>query len=196
MEMIDLLMTLKQFPLWCLNGLLVTAYILWQVKWIALLGLVSVVLILMLPRWIGDYEARIMKVWIDGSLLLLLVSSAFVSGTFALLSFLIILFSILAIIMDRFHPAQTAWKLVYGALGYALIGIGYLLLTRYLGNDPTLDGFQLQGQNYLGVMAGILLYLYPVGYIALLFKDLTLHKTQMDPVAMMDIIRKGGRRNE
>ena len=98
----------------------------------------------------------------------------------------------IAIRLDRFHPAQTAWKLVYGAVGYFLISAGYLLFNLFLSTSSTMDGFLLQGQNYLGVLGGILLYLYPAGYLALLFKDLLLHKPQMEPIQIMNAIRREG----
>ena len=192
MRLYQLLSHLKQFFIWSTNGFLLSLYLVWTYKWTSLIALFALLTAFKLSKWIGKHEAAILGKWIYTSFLLLAIVSISLPETHGFLCALIVISSIVAIRLDQFHPAQSAWKFVYGAVGYSLVGGGYLLFNDFFTQGTTMDGFLLQGQNYLGVLVGVLMYLFPIGYIALLFKDMLLHKQQMAPVQMMNIIRRDG----
>lgn len=76
--------------------------------------------------------------------------------------------------LERLNPQNTHWTLVRGLGLYSLIALGYAAYRNWLVpamSDPALQ----QGQAYLSAIAGIALYLFPLGVLALLLQGLFVH---------------------
>ncbi|MCD4751659.1 MAG: hypothetical protein K8R40_01175 [Anaerolineaceae bacterium] len=190
----DVLFFLKQTGIYILNGFLIVTFLMVEHIYSVLSLLTLLILVIFLSRWIGTHEGRLLRPWLFFSGIFLVIVSLFSSPPVPLFSLLIIAATVFALVLklDPFQPAQMAWKLVYGASGYGLIALGTPLLETYMSNTDLASSYSMQGQNYLGMLAGVLLFLFPVGYVALLVKDLFLHKTQVAPAQMVELVRTRG----
>lgn len=77
--------------------------------------------------------------------------------------------------LERLSPQNTYWTMLRGLGLYALIALGYVAYRRWFAPFLAADPALLQGQAYLSAIASIALYLFPVGYLAVLAQGLFAH---------------------
>ena len=101
---------------------------------------------------------------------------------------------LIGVLLERFNAAALRWRAVGGIALYALMGLGfaaYQQLAPSLGaDDPLLS----QGQRYLGILASIAMYFYPLGFLALLAQAIWVHPPlAQSPEGLIHTIRSRGK---
>jgi hypothetical protein len=108
---------------------------------------------------------------------------------------------VVALVLERYNPAQTYWSIIGGLGLYSLIGIGFAVMQVYLlavppmASQPGIGAFLVQGQGYLGVLVAFGIYGYPIGYLALLAKGLFIHPPTGRPEELIEYGRTRNWRN-
>ena len=172
--------------LWVLNGLLAALYLLAE----------NILALLLIPplAWLLATSPAEQRPWVLAAAGLALLSAALAPQPAPALALLMAVAGVLGVLLERFNPAALRWRAMGGIALYALMGLGlagYQLLAPSLGsNDPLLA----QGQRYLGVIAGIAMYLFPVGFLAILAQAVWVHPPlAQSPERLIHAVRSRGK---
>ena len=154
--------------LWIANGLLALLWLTVDHLWVILLAGALGVTVLQAPD--------VQQIWTLGVAVLSLVAGVFAPFPAALLLLVMTLAGLAAKRLERLNPQNAHWTLVRGLGLYSLLALGYAvyrnwLLPAMVMSDPALQ----QGQAYLSAIAGIALYLFPLGVLALLLQGVFVH---------------------
>jgi hypothetical protein len=152
--------------LWLANGVLALVWLALDHLWVVLLVPALGYAVLQAPEN--------QRTWTLGVAALSLAAGAVAPFPVALLLLVITLAGLLAARVEKVNPQNTHWTLVRGLGLYSLIGLGYTAYHAWLlpaMTDPALQ----QGQAYLSAIAGVALYLFPLGVLALLAQGLFVH---------------------
>lgn len=152
--------------LWMANGVLALLWLVVDHLWVVLLIPALGYTVLQAP---GNQ-----RLWTLAVALLSLLAGAVAPQPVAILLLVIALAGIVAVRLEKLNPQNTHWTLVRGLGLYSLIGLGYTAYRTWFVpamSDPTL----VQGQGYLSAIAGIALYLFPVGVLAMMLQGLFVH---------------------
>ena len=152
---------------WLLNGVLVVLYSLvlhWQA---ALLAPVLAWLCLS-----GPEEHR---PWAVGIAVAAMFSAVMAAQPVPLLLLVIALSGSSALFLERINPAALHWRIIAGIALYTLIGVGVTAFQVYLENIAGENLLVAQGQAYIGILAAVGLYGFPLGFLALLAQGLLVH---------------------
>jgi hypothetical protein len=152
---------------WILNGILITAYVL-IARW-------QTVLLLPLLAWLVLRGPAEHQRWSAGIAVLALLVSLAVPQPVPLLLLVMALSAGIAVISEKFNPANLHWRCISGIALYALLGTGILLFQAYLDTQTTVSPLLSQGQTYLHVLAAIGLYGIPLGYLVMLAQVVLVH---------------------
>lgn len=151
---------------WLANGLLALVWLVVDHLW--------VVLLVPLLGYAVLHAPENQRSWTLGAAVLSLLAGAASPFPVALLLGIMTLAGLAAVRLERLSPQNTHWTMVRGLTLYALVGLGFSAYRTWLLpalSDPTL----VQGQAYLSAIASIALYLFPLGYLALLVQGLFVH---------------------
>ncbi len=80
-----------------------------------------------------------------------------------------------ALFLERINPAALHWRIIAGIALYTLIGVGVTAFQVYLENIAGENLLVAQGQAYIGILAAVGLYGFPLGFLALLAQGLLVH---------------------
>jgi hypothetical protein len=152
--------------LWLANGVLALVWLALDHLWVVLLVPALGYAVLQAPEN--------QRTWTLGVAALSLAAGAVAPFPVALFLLVITLAGLLAARVEKVNPQNTHWTLVRGLGLYSLIGLGYTAYHAWLlpaMTDPALQ----QGQAYLSAIAGVALYLFPLGVLALLAQGLFVH---------------------
>ncbi len=151
--------------LWLVNGFLVTCYFLAD-HW-------PTVLAVPLAAWLLAGERRERRPLGLAALTAALAATVFAPNPVPYAVGLMLLAGAVAVQVERHDPLALRWQ-AYRALGlYGLIGLGFRLW-RLLPADFT-DPSLVTGMGYLDAIIGIAMYVYPLGYLALLAQSFFVH---------------------
>jgi hypothetical protein len=151
---------------WIANGFLVLVWLAVDHLWVVLLVPLLGYAVLRAPE--GQ------RSWTLAVALLSLLAGVAAPFPVALLLGIMVLAGLAAARIERLNPQNTHWTMVRGLALYALVGLGFSAYRTWL--LPALDDPALvQGQAYLSAIASIALYLFPLGYLALLAQGLFVH---------------------
>lgn len=151
---------------WMVNGFLALVWLLAENGWSVLLCVVLGVTVWRAPQ----AQQR----WTLGTALLALLAGLLSPFPTALLLTVMAAAGQTAIQLDKFNPQNTHWTMVRGLALYALVGLGFSAYRVLV--LPGIDDVDLQqGQVYLTAIGSIALYLFPLGYLALLAQGLFVH---------------------
>lgn len=152
--------------LWIANGFLALLWLLVQNLWVILLVAVLGYVTLHAP----DNQ----RTWTLAVSLLSLLAGVIAPFPVALMLAVMALTGLLAVWLEKLNPHATHWTMVRGLGLYSLVGLGFTAYRVWVLpaiNDPTL----VQGQVYLSAIASIALYLFPLGYLAMLAQGVFVH---------------------
>jgi len=152
---------------WALNGLLVGLYSLilhWQA------ALLAPVLAWLVYR--GPEEHR---PWAIGIACFGMLTSILAAQPVPLLLLVIALSGSAAVFLERINPAALHWRVIAGIALYTLIGIGVTAFQIYLENIAAENLLAAQGQAYIGILAAVGLYGFPLGFLAMLAQGMLVH---------------------
>lgn len=152
--------------LWVANGVLALLWLVVENLWVLLLVPVLARAVVEAP----DTQ----RPWALGTAGLALLAGVLSPSPVAPLLLVMAAAGLAAKRMERISPQNTHWTLVRGLALYSLIGLGYTAYRAWFVpamSDPSL----LQGQVYLSAIASIALYVFPLGYLALLAQGLFAH---------------------
>ena len=170
--------------LWLLNGLLVTLYFLAD-HW-------PTVLAVPLAAWLLAGERRERRPMGLAAVSAALAATVFGPHPVPYAVGLMLLAAAVAVHVERHDPLALRWQ-AYQALGlYGLMGLGFRLWRLLPADfaDPSL----VTGLGYLLALIGIAMYVYPIGYLALLAQGLFVHPPLGRPEDVVREIRTRGRR--
>lgn len=160
--------SILEAPIWVLNGFLVLLYVAVD-QWIFLVlaGLCTVILL----RAPSEQRQRTL-----GALGLALAAGLIAPVP---VPYFLLAIAGAAIVMpqiEHYNRPAIQWQGV-GALGlYALIGLGFSLWRSLrLGESMASDPLMAQGSNYLNVIIGIAMYIFPIGFLAWSAKSVWAH---------------------
>jgi hypothetical protein len=191
---------LPNWVVWPVNGFLAVLYTLLDRIFTVLLLGVLIWIFVKMSAWVGErYSARMRAGYLAACAVSLAASLLVGSPVpFMLAVMAIVTLGALLLKLEKLQPSNVVWSFIRGMILYSLAGLGFLLMNNYLQNPSAASStsamFLLQGQNYLGLLSGVVLYLMPVGYLAILLKDLLLGKPVGNPVDAINDIRTGRRR--
>jgi len=173
--------------LWLLNGLLTVVFLLAE----------NFLALLLIPplAWLLATAPGEQRPWSVAAAILALLCEALAPQPVPTLILLMAIAAVVGVLLERFNPAALRWRAVGGIALYALMGLGfagYQLWTPSLGaSDPLLA----QGQRYLGVLASIAMYFYPLGFLALLAQSIWVHPPLLQsPGGMIHTVRSRGQK--
>ncbi|MCX6068897.1 MAG: hypothetical protein NT121_24640 [Chloroflexi bacterium] len=155
-------------PIWVLNGMLVLLYVaVDQWVFLVLAGLCAFIL----QRAPGEQRPRTI-----GALGLALAAGLLAPTPVPTFLLTIAGAAILMPHIEHYNRPAIQWQGV-GAMGlYALIGLGVgLWRSLRLGEALASDPLMTQGSNYLNVIIGIALYIFPLGFLAWSAKSIWAH---------------------
>ena len=171
--------------LWLANGFLACAY---------LLAENALALLLLAPLgWLTATAPGEQRPWTAAAAGLALLACVVAPQPVPLLLLVMAFSALIAILLERFNPAALRWRATGGMALYGLMGLGlsgYQALAPTLNADPMLS----QGQAYLGVLVSVAMYLYPLGFLALLAQSIWVHPPLgSSPEGMIHSIRSRGK---
>lgn len=153
--------------IWVANGALALVWLLADHLWAVLLTVLVGVLV-----WRAPVQQRL---WAVGIGVLMVIGGVVAPFPVALMSAGMVVIGMVVVRMEKINPPAVHWTMLRGLGLYALVGLGYAawrgLVQPMMSSDPALQS----GQVYLTAIASIALYLYPVGYAALLAQGLMAH---------------------
>lgn len=172
--------------LWLANGLLAVLFTLAE----------NALALLLLPplAWLLSSSPSEQKAWVAAAAALALACAALSPQPVPALLLMMVLAGVAGVLLERFNTAALRWRAVGGIALYALMGLGFAgyqyLLPSLGAGDPLLS----QGQKYLGTLASIAMYFYPLGFLALLAQSIWVHPPLAhNPETMIHTIRARGR---
>jgi len=153
--------------LWLANGVLALVWLALDHLWVVLLVPALGYAVLRAPEN--------QRTWTLGVAALSLAAGA--AAPFPVAPFLLVitLAGLLAARVEKVNPQNTHWTLVRGLGLYSLVGLGYTAYRAFLASAVMSDPALQQGQAYLLAVAGIALYLFPLGVVALVAQGLFVH---------------------
>ena len=153
------------FLTWVINGIL-------AILWLLIENGLSLILLVVL-LYATHSAPQTHRLWLANSSVIALLVTFFAPFPFTLMALGMALAGIFAVRLDKFSPDDTHWTMVRGLALYTLIGLGVAMYAALQGSitDPML----LQGQVYLNTIIGLAMYLFPLGYLALLAQSVLAH---------------------
>ena len=172
--------------LWVANGLLALLYL--------LAGRFLALLLLPALGWLAASAPGEQRPWTAVAAGLALLASTLAPQPVPALLLLMAFAGVVSVLLERFNSPALRWRSAGGIALYGLMGLGfaaYQQLAPTLGaNDPLLS----QGQRYLGVLASIAMYFYPLGFLALLAQAIWVHPPlSHSPEGLIHTIRSRGK---
>ena len=172
--------------LWLANGLLAAVFLLAE----------NALVLLLLPplAWLLVSSPPEHRPWTAAACGLALLSAVLAPQPLPALALLMAFSGVAAIWLERFNPAVLRWRVTGGIALYALMTLGFSAFQSFapaLGvDDPMLS----QGQHYLGVLASIAMYFYPLGFLALLAQSIWIHPPlAQSPQSLIHSVRARGK---
>lgn len=156
------------FPFaWVLNGLLVVLYSL-LLHWPA-------VLLAPALAWLGLKGPEEHRPWAIGVAILAMLTAVLADQPVPILLLVLAAAGCGAFALERINPAALHWRLIAGVALYTLIGIGVTVFQVYLESIAGENLLVAQGQAYIGILAAVGLYGFPLGFLAMLAQGLLVH---------------------
>jgi len=153
--------------LWLLNGLL---FLFWL-----LVENTPVLLLLTGLIWLTATDTPAQRGWTGAAGALILLGAVLAPAPTSLLAAAMAGVGIAAVRLERFNASEIRWTVTRGLAIYGLMGLAYAayrhLLIPFMAADPSLA----QGQNYLGILTTIGLYVIPVGFLVLIVQRIWAH---------------------
>ena len=186
MAPVDFLHLLLLPFLWLLNGLLALLYI--------LAGRVAVLLLILILAWLGSSGPREHRPWVASTTLLASTSAALAPAPVPLLTLLMATAGSVAILIERYNPIALRWRMTGGIALYALMGLGFTAYQRLAPSFHSGSPLLLQGQSYLAILAGVAMWMYPLGFLALLAQSIFIHPPlAQSPETLVHTLRARGK---
>ena len=156
------------FPFaWLLNGLLAALYSLFQHWQVALLAPTL--------AWLSLRGPEEHRRWAVGIALLAMLVAVLAEPPVPLLLFVITASGCGALALERINPVNLHWRVLAGVALYSLTGAGITAFQAYLDSQASQDLLLAQGQAYIGILAAVGLYGFPLGFLALLAQAMLVH---------------------
>ncbi|HQF63993.1 MAG TPA: hypothetical protein PLT26_15955 [Anaerolineaceae bacterium] len=152
---------------WLLNGLLVVLYSLllhWQAALLA-------------PAlaWLGLRGPVEHRTWAVGIAIAAMLTAVLAAQPVPLLLLVIAAAGCGALALERINPTSLHWRIIAGVALYTLIGVGVTAFQWYLESLAGENLLIAQGQAYIGILAVVGLYGFPLGFLAMLAQGMLVH---------------------
>jgi hypothetical protein len=152
--------------------------------------------LLLLPSlgWLVASAPGEQRLWTLVAAGLALLASTLAPQPAPALLLLMALAGMTGILLERFNTAALRWRAVGGIALYSLMGLGFATYQQLAATLNPTDPMLFQGQHYLGVLASIAMYFYPLGFLALLAQAIWVHPPLSNsPEGLIHTIRSRGK---
>jgi len=174
--------------IWVINGFLTVIFFSAGQLHSILLAVSSVFFVLTAPME--------QKTWTMASSILCLLASLLAPSPAPLFLLVMALMGWGAVYIEKYNRISQRWTSVRGQALYALLSLGYAAWhTLGLGSGSVADPAMAQGVNYLNMLIGIALYVFPIGFMGWVAQSIWAHPpAPAAPEDLISAVRSRGKR--
>lgn len=136
------------------------------------------------------------KTWTIASSILCLLASLLAPSPAPLFLLVMAVMGWGAVYIEKYNRISQHWTAVRGQSLYALLSLGYAAWKAVgIGSVSATDPAMTQGVNYLNVLIGIALYIFPIGFMGWVAQSIWAHPpAPAAPEDLISVVRSRGKR--
>lgn len=178
--------SLLERGIWVVNGALVVLYFAF--------GNISAIIVAVSSVFFVKSAPNEQKSWTIASSLLSLTGILIAPNPAPIFILIMSMMGWAALYLEQYNKISQRWTATKGQALYAILSLGYSAWMAYGANSLPGDAGAMQGLGYFNTLAGISLYVFPIGFLTWVTQSIWAHPpAPSSPENLINTVRGRGK---